>query len=489
MTEFSLMSGGGLIVTIIGWSLIIVAFVVVPINRRPTSAMAWLLFVVAVPFFGFLVFLILGSPKLPKVRRRKQQHITEIIRQRTADRALPLPEIVDEVPEWFEMVATLNLNLGAMPLVRGNAAELHDDYNATILTMAAEVDKAEQFVHCEFYILCIDETTKPFFAALAAAKARGVTVRVLLDHVASHGTAYFKETKAELERMGAEWHVMLPFNPIRGKYLRPDLRNHRKLLVIDGKVGFVGSQNLIDRTYDKKKNIKRGLKWQELVAKVEGPIVEEINGLFLTDWYSETDELLLDTVNLNLEIQPNRPLLAQIVPSGPGFDNLNNLKMFNSLFYNARKRLSITSPYFVPEESLVAGVTSAAERGVEVELFVCAIGDQALVWHAQRSYYEVLLRAGVRIYLYPAPFILHAKHMSMDDHVAVIGSSNMDIRSFELNLESTLLVYGESFVDDVKAIEDHYREISEELTLEAHLERPFPSRVLDNLARLTSAVQ
>ncbi|MDO9354840.1 MAG: phospholipase D-like domain-containing protein, partial [Solirubrobacteraceae bacterium] len=155
----------------------------------------------------------------------------------------------------------------------------------------------------------------------------------------------------------------------------------------------------------------------------------------------------------------------------------------------ARERLRIVSPYFVPDESLLAAVTTASERGVDVELFVSEIGDQPLVFHAQRSYYEVLLRAGVRIFLYPAPYILHAKHVTIDDDVAVIGSSNMDIRSFTLNLEATLLVSGSDFVADVRAVEDRYRVISKELTLSAHTSRAWPGKVVDNLARLTSALQ
>ncbi|MCB0913536.1 MAG: cardiolipin synthase A, partial [Propionibacteriaceae bacterium] len=160
-----------------------------------------------------------------------------------------------------------------------------------------------------------------------------------------------------------------------------------------------------------------------------------------------------------------------------------------SLLYGARRRISLTSPYFVPDESLIAAVTTAAERGVEVELFVSELGDQPMVYHAQRSYYEVMLRAGVRIYLYPAPYILHAKHFTIDDDLAVIGSSNMDMRSFGLNLEVVMMVAGRSYTVAMREVEDHYRSVSRELTLEEHLRQSLPTRLLDNLARLTSALQ
>jgi cardiolipin synthase len=143
----------------------------------------------------------------------------------------------------------------------------------------------------------------------------------------------------------------------------------------------------------------------------------------------------------------------------------------------------------VPEASILLALTSAAARGLEVELFASEIGDQALVYHAQRSYYEALLRAGVRIFLYEAPAVLHAKHFSIDEDVAVVGSSNMDIRSFSLNMEVSMMVHGRGFVDELRKVEDDYRSRSTEVLLEDWLKRPARQRVRDNLARLTSAIQ
>jgi cardiolipin synthase len=180
---------------------------------------------------------------------------------------------------------------------------------------------------------------------------------------------------------------------------------------------------------------------------------------------------------------------AQVLPSGPTFEADNNLKLFTNLLHKADRRISITSPYFVPEEAIMLAITSAAERGLEVELFASEIGDQALVYHAQRSYYEALLRAGVRIYLYEAPTVLHAKHFSIDDDVAVVGSSNMDIRSFALDMEVSMLVHGRGFVDELRKVEDDYRSRSTEVHLDEWLTRSRRGRVRDNLARLTSAIQ
>jgi cardiolipin synthase len=465
----------------------VIAVIIVPRNRKPTSATAWLLAIFQIPYVGVLFFLLIGSYKLPKRRREKQDEINTFIIEST--------EGIERVrrdhpwPPWLESVVELNRNLGAMPLVGGNTASLDGDYQDSLDSMTREIAKAKRYVHVEFYILSCDQTTKPFFDALEDAVKRGVVVRVLLDHIASYRTRDYKHTIRRLTEMGAKWQLMLPVQPFKGKYQRPDLRNHRKLLVVDGKVGFMGSLNVIDRSYNKAGNIKRGLKWKELVVRLEGPIVAGLNAIFITDWYTETDELLRRETEPITDDLTDEALDAQVVPSGPGFSGENNLRLFLALLYYAQERIVITSPYFVPDESMLTAITTATQRGIAVDLFVSEIGDQALVYHAQRSYYEVLLRAGVRIWMYKKPYILHAKHFTIDDDVAVIGSSNMDMRSFQLNAEVSLMVRGKSFVAQMREVEDGYRRDSRELTLDEWMRQPLRSTVLDNLARLTSALQ
>lgn len=485
----------GLGLDLVGLAVRLVAVLVVPVNRRPSSAMAWLLAIFLIPYVGIIAFLLIGNPKLPRRRRAQQREISGMLAILTRD--APAPEL-EPGQEWVAAIARLNRNLGSLPMTTGNAATLIEDYEDSLAQMAAAVDAAEYYVLCESYILSVDATTGAFFAALERAVTRGLTVHVLFDHIGSRRVPGYRATTRHLTAIGVEWRPMLPVMPLKGRYQRPDLRNHRKILVLDGQVGFMGSLNLIDRSYNKTSNLRRGLKWQELVTRVEGPVVRAMNAVFLSDWYSETGVILTDQAQLLAEpgtkvatlpvLRPGE-LECQVVPSGPGFDNDNNLKLFNSLLYQAAGRVSITSPYFVPDESLIAAITTAAERGVEVELFVSELGDQPLVFHAQRSYYEVLLRAGVRIHLYPAPYILHAKHMTIDDGLAVIGSSNMDMRSFGLNLEVTLMVSGRSYVDAMRRVEDHYRQVSRELTLTEHLHQSLPTRLFDNVARLTSALQ
>jgi cardiolipin synthase A/B len=281
---------------------------------------------------------------------------------------------------------------------------------------------------------------------------------------------------------------MLPFQPLRGRIQRPDLRNHRKLLVVDGQVAFTGSQNVIEEPYQKRKNRKKGLRWRDFMARFEGPVVAGIDALFITDWYSETNELLVREAP-SIRMVGDGDLDCQVVPSGPGFSDENNLKMFNSLVYAAQKRINLVSPYFVPDSSMLYALTTAAQSGIEVQLFVSEISDQFAVYHAQRSYYEMLLRAGVRIFLYRSPTILHAKSMTVDDELSVVGSSNFDMRSFSLDLEISVMVRGRSFLERLRAIEDDFRDNSNELTLEQWMKRSRFSSILDNLMRLTAVLQ
>ena len=468
----------------------IAALIVIPRDRKPTAAMAWLLAIFFIPFIGIFFFLLIGSPHLPRARREKQRRIDALINNAAAGAEFDADH--SRWPDWFEPVTVMNRNIGAIPIVGGNEAHLIDDYEGSLAAMAADIDTAERFVHVEFYIVAFDQTTAGFFGALERAVLRGVTVRLLLDHVASVRAANHKQTFAELDRIGVDWRFMLPVQPLKGKYQRPDLRNHRKLVVVDGRVAYMGSQNLIDRSYNSKKNIARGLKWQELMTRVTGPVVTGINVIFIGDWYCETDEFVdRDNVAARDVMRHATPeaLDCQVVPSGPGFDDENNLRLFLALLHSARERIIITSPYFVPDEAMMYAITSGVQRGLEVQLFVSEIGDQGPVYHAQRSYYRALLTAGVHIWMYPAPFILHAKHLSIDDDVAVIGSSNMDIRSFALDLEVSLLVRGSAFVAEMRRIEAGYRAIGRELTLEEWNREPKRATFLDGLARLTSALQ
>lgn len=465
---------------------------IVPGNRRPTTAMAWLLAIFFIPVVGLALYLLFANNKLSRRRIERQRNVNDSILESTqhmsGERWAP------EAPDWVLSAVELNRRLGALPLQSGNSVKFLTGYRDFLEEMRFEIDRARRYVHVQFYIIGEDEDyVGPILDALERAVARGVKVRVLFDHLGSLRVRGYFGLVRRMSAAGIKWRRMLPLAPFQRRWRRPDLRNHRKIVVVDGQVAFTGSQNLIEPGYKRASAHHIGREWVELMVKVRGPLVASFDVVFATDWSQEGDEDLLKDLALVAETMHEMPdageSIGQLVPSGPGFESENNLRLFNTLIYSATERLSITSPYFVPDDSLLYAITTAAQRGVAVELFVCEKGDQALVQHAQQSYYEMLLRSGVRIYRYPAPTVLHSKCMAVDDDVVVMGSSNMDMRSFSLNLEITLMLLGEAPVKELMKVQDAYRAISTELTLEQWDTRTPISRWIDNLARLSATLQ
>jgi len=471
---------------VLDWTVRLVAMGWIPHNRRPSVALAWLLAIFLLPFVGLLLFLAIGSSKLPRKRMTMQAKMNDVIRERTPPSYI-LGNTHHELPEWIHSTAELNYNLGALPMVGGNSFEILTDNHDSMRLMAEAVDRAVDYVHFEFYIVAADSASRPLLDALVRAHRRGVRVRVLIDHLGSVGYPGYSELVKALDREGLSWRRMLPLRPWKGEWQRPDLRNHRKLLVVDGEVGYTGSQNIIHRSYNKRKNLRRGFEWKDLMIECRGPVVAELNALFTSDWYSETGDLLLDEATRDLpDVQG--PVFAQVLPSGPGFETENNLRLFNHLIYNANGRIVISSPYFVPDESLMHALTTEAQSGVDVQLFVGETSDQFLPYHAQNSYYQELVAAGVKIYRYKAPTVLHAKFVLVDDHVSVIGSSNMDERSFALDLEVSVYIVDREFRRRMDAVVAEFHEASTLLDIDEWNRRPLWQKYLDNVARLTSAL-
>ncbi|MDH2416002.1 cardiolipin synthase [Nocardioides sp. CER19] len=486
-----LLAVAGIALVVVEVTVCVLALGVIPGGRKPSTGMAWLILILALPYVGILAFAFFGSTSVGRKRREWQRRVNEEVAAEARARGdaamiAPSSDLVG--------AARLNETLGALPMSDGNRVAVLPEYADTLAAMCAEVERARSFVHVEFYITAWDAMTSSFFDALVAAAGRGVKVRLLFDHLGSRGIPVYKELLARLEGTGIAWAPMLPISLRRGQVRRPDLRNHRKILVVDGQVAFTGSQNLIEPGYNKPKNHKAGREWVEVMVRLEGPVVRDLAVVFATDWFSETGENVRDTLLLS---KPEGPpsggsvdgVACQVVGSGPGFVSENNLRLFNTLIYDARRRLSIVSPYFVPDESLLYAVTTAAQRGVDVELFVNEGADQFMVFHAQRSYYSALLDAGVRIRLYPSPYVLHAKFFTVDDEVAVVGSSNMDYRSFALNYEVMLLLRSREVVDGLDEVLARYRAVSTDLTAERWAQRGWGAAYVDNVMRLTAALQ
>lgn len=476
---------------VIEWSLRLLALIVVPRRRTPSSGTAWLLVIFLVPVPGWVAFAALGNYKLPKVRRdiqtRINQRIDEQLENIKQSNRSGGPIIDPVLPQKYQSLETLTQEYGRLPSLAANSLDIITDYNVSIARITDGIKKAKSLVYIQSFALALDDTTEPLFEALKAAKQRGVDIRVLFDSWGSRRYPRRKEMVQLLDNAGIPFQAMLPIRFPGPSYVRPDLRNHRKLVVIDNAIAYTGSQNLIDRHYNRSDDIS----FEELVVQLTGPVVLELSALFTTDWISEGG----GQPDHDIVPAPETPLysasgsIMQVLPSGPGFPDENNLKVFTHLMHRADRKITIVNPYFVPPESLLSAILSAATRGVQVRLINSEAIDQWMVGYAQRSFYDMLLEAGVEVYLYKKPNLLHSKVIVVDDEVAIIGSSNMDMRSFELDLELSVICYDETIAKQVQAKAELYRSESKQLSLSEWRKRPIYRQILENLARLTSALQ
>lgn len=481
------------VILVLDYAIKIAAVGIVPEGRRPSSSNAWLLLILLLPVVGLPLFLLMGSPYINRRRHRIQQEanaMIEDVHNGTPDE----PENVDFGPE-LSSILHLSRALTGFPAVLGHNRGLWADYNQAMQRLADAIDEAEEYIHVEIYITAWDETTDVFFRALERAVDRGVQVRYLFDQIGSLKYPGYRKLGKRLTEIGIDWQPMLPLAPWRGRFRRPDLRNHRKIVVIDGDVGFIGSINMIDRSYLMRANRRIGRQWVDYLVEFTGPIVASFESMFAVDWYTESGEALDIRPPHDIGGQPGDANVVQLVPSGPGYTTSPNLRVFTSLIHHAKHRLIICSPYFVPDESILEAVTTAAYRGVRVELLVSEKGDQFFVHHAQSSYYQSLLEAGIHIYQFPEPFVLHSKFVLADPDdagqapVGAFGSSNLDMRSFGLNYESTVLVAEGDLIDQLRHLAENYQAVSRVLTLARWNRRGWARRYVDNVAKLTSALQ
>lgn len=458
------------------WTIRLVMLVLVPFRRTPAAAKGWLLLIFFEPWVGLLLYLLIGRAQLRGWQTDQLAKLPQAMAKVVDRLSNHENRFHPEVGPALSQAVTLAENLGQSPILGGNSVELLVDYDGTFARLVEDIDGATDHVHLLFYIFADDHATAPVVEALGRAARRGVDCRVLADAIGSRPG--LRTLRPKLTQQGVAVRAMLPVNLWPWRKARLDLRNHRKIAVIDGRIGYTGSQNLISAEF------KPGIVYEDLMVRVTGPVVMELQYIFAADWFLETNEVLDGKSEFpDPEIAGCVP--AQVLPSGPDFPTQNNQRLFVALIHGARERVVLTTPYFIPDEPLLQAMQTAVLRGIEVHLVVSEIGDHPIVWRAQESYYEELLLAGVSIHLYQQGF-LHAKHLSIDDAVALIGSSNLDIRSFALNAEVMLLIYDHDAVDWLATEQEQYFARSRVLTAEAWAQRSLGRKISQNLARLLS---
>ncbi len=461
----------------------IIRIVMVPVILRrrwgPSTATAWLAVVFLLPVVGLVFYLLLGDARLGRRRVTSYARVGSLMR--TAARMAVIdsrkrrPDLGDELLPVVLQAERISGN----PIVGGNHVELLSDTDGTIDRLVADLDAAQRHVHLIYYIFRADTLGCRVCDALQRAAQRGVTVRVLVDAVASRHFLRGQRI-GKLRQAGVDVRASLPVAPLRRPLHRLDVRNHRKLAVIDGRLAIAGSQNVVDADYGHK---KAGT-WIDLSARFTGPVVHQFQLVFLSDWAFETDEELTGH-DLFPDIPPVGDVPAQCVPTGPTHDGESFRRVVLTALGAARRKIIITSPYLVPDEPTLLALTMAVDRGVDVQIVMPYRSDHPLVDAAGRAYLTDLLDAGVTIHRYK-PGMLHAKTITVDDAFAVIGSANMDIRSFELNFELNTLLYGDQVTSLMRFAQQTYINDSTLLKIEQWRQRSTLRKYVDEAAALLS---
>ncbi|UAK24831.1 phospholipase D-like domain-containing protein [Sphingomonas nostoxanthinifaciens] len=452
------------------WLVRLGALGILPWRRSPAAVRSWLLLIFFLPIPGLILFLMIGRPKFPKWRHdrfRALDPFATAIAERLSAAAAPTLDTAERE------VSGLACTLGRLPPVAGNAVDLLDDYDEVIDRLVADIDGARIHVRILAYIFADDRQGVRVIDALGRAVARGVPCHVILDPVGSH--QWRAGAIAKLEAAGVAVREALPFRWLRDR-TRRDMRNHRKLFVIDGAIGYAGSQNIVA------KDFAPGIVNHELVVRATGPVVAEMATVFIADWYLETEEML--------EAEPAIPApagdaICQLLPSGADFP----LEGFETLLvwqmHRACTRAMIVTPYLIPDDDLIGAMRTAVARGVTVDLVVSKVVDHRIVNLAQSSYYDELMAAGVRVHRYRDE-LLHAKNLSIDGRLGIAGSSNVDIRSFQLNEEVSLLLLDPASIARLEKVQQGYLDRSELLDLTQWRRRSRLRRTGEAIARLVS---
>lgn len=458
------------------WAIRLGALVYVPFRRSPDAAKGWLLLFFFLPWPALVIYWFIGRARHPKWRRERVKALPDIVRNAMGRAGSSLEKHFYDLPAKLDDTGNLARVIGQFPPVAGNAVELEPDYDRVIARLAGDIDRARHHVHLMFYIFMDDEAGEQILSPLERAAARGVECRLMIDAVGSSTSC--RAIAKRLEGSGVELKAILPIGLI-GRVSRADLRNHRKIAVIDGTIGWVGSQNVINRDSEAVKPNR------ELMVRALGPIVTQLQIVFIGDWYLETEQELKAPELFPVPDENADGAPAQIVAGGPDHPRAGMDMLFAELLQAAQHRIVLTTPYFIPSEGLSLALKAAALRGLAVHLIVSEVNDSRVVDLAQGSYFGELLEAGVRISRCRTNF-LHAKHISVDDDVALIGSSNIDIRSFELNSEVAMIIYHPGTARHLHRLEEEYLAGSREIHAEDWRNRSLFVKVAGNIARLFS---
>jgi cardiolipin synthase len=450
---------------------------VLHLKRDSMSAIAWSLTVLLLPFVGAFLFFIFGyqSVTRPLARRRHRRSAYKKLF------GMPTGKPGADIPDRWDTLAKLGHHGDGFPVTAGNAVTLYHDGEPAFEAMLEAIRSAKHHVHIQFFIFRSDNSGRRFIDALCECAGRKVEVRFLYDSVGSYNLK--GSLLRQLTTAKGYCAAFLPIlNPIYR--LRVNLRNHRKILVVDGRVGFTGGLNIGDEYLGL--HPKFGL-WRDTHVRVEGPAVEGLQRVFLEDWHFGADEAVHgEDYFPKWDTLPGRSMV-QVVHSGPDADYKAIRETYFAGILNARQRVWIASPYFVPDAGLRDALCLAARSGIDVRFLGLFRPDKWIPFLAGRFYWTDMLAAGVKVYQY-APGMMHSKYVLVDGEWASVGSANLDNRSLLLNFEANCQLFDPELVAELEREFLRDLDVSVRLDPEVYAARPLFSRLAENAARLFSPI-
>jgi cardiolipin synthase len=478
------------VLTVLIHTLIVVGVFIRIVMKRPAPgvAFAWFFIVTFIPLLGIVLFLFIGERRIGGKRAKMQKTLQkryDVWIEKVLQEDITKVDWDKHAPACRRM-SQLGLASVGLPTLTGSHLELFSETQEILRAISRDIDDAKSTVHLLFYIWHPGGSADDVVEAVLRASKRGVKCRIIVDALGS-SKWWQSDLRKKLQVAGVEVVRAMPTSLLRILTSRNDLRLHRKIIVIDSEVAWTGSMNLVDPRFFKQ---DAGFgEWVDAMARIKGPAVEPLLIVLLADLKAETGqsiEQLIETSDIKrLEHCGNSNV--QVLPSGPGVGYADDaiLQMILSMIYAAQNEIIITTPYFVPDDSMLRALRSAAKRGVRVELIVPAKVDSILVRYASRSYFAELMHAGVKIQKFEGG-LLHTKSITVDGAITMFGTVNLDMRSLWLNYEVTLFVYDEGWGNTIRDLQLGYLQQCRQVDRNLWLERSPLIRFTENLANLMS---
>lgn len=468
---------------------LICALRVLYFQKKTGVALAWLVVLILTPVVGVVAYFLVGETRLGRARLRRKQELTQFYQDFSREYvAHGLPRAV--LPSPWQSISDIASHATGFTVNSGHQCQFLNQTDAILAAMVVDIHQAQRTVVLMFYIIEPKGQVAHVLEAVLSARERGVHCEIMADGLGS--ASFFKSAWYErLRQAGVLLHQSLPVGLLKTLLVRSDLRNHRKMLVVDEHVAYTGSYNLVDsQVFKQSSDVGQ---WVDMVVRVEGAVVLHLLAMFYADVAVERQQDLLQVQNwwrnrgdfVQLATQRLRKTgsLIQLIPSAPHQSHTVFYDVLIAALYQAQHNIVISTPYFVPDDALLLALTTAARRKVSVFLIVPAKVDSFLVRHASLAYFRELLDSGVHIAQFQDG-LLHTKSVVIDESVAFFGTVNMDMRSFYLNLELTLALYSVADIRVLAAQQQHYLQDSILVDAQAWKHRSVPSRLLENVVRL-----